>query len=91
MQALKALVVVMSVLIVAGLAVIGVTIVHRLSAPLPDRLAEIPLHEPAGTHIAGITTLPDRLAVLLQGGGPDRIRLLDARTLQPAGEVRLVP
>jgi hypothetical protein len=38
------------------------------------------LDEPAGTHIAGVSMLPDRLAVQLQGGGPDRVVVVDSRS-----------
>jgi hypothetical protein len=88
MRGLKIAVAVMSALILAGLVVVGVTVVRRLSTPAPG-VVDVLLPEPAGTKIVGITTLPDRVAVLLQGGGPDRIRLLNPRTLQSEGEVRL--
>jgi hypothetical protein len=78
----------MSALIVVGLVVIAVTVVRRLSAPAPG-IVDVLLPEPAGTKIVSVTPLPDRVAVLLQGGGPDRIRLLNPRTLQSEGEVRL--
>jgi hypothetical protein len=48
------------------------------------------LDEPAGTHIAGIVAVRDRLAVQLQGGGVDRVVLIDAATGTVAGRISLV-
>ena len=77
MQALKILVVVMGVMIVAGVVILGVTVMRRMSpAPLT---APAPLDEPAGTHIAQVSAAGDRVVVLLQGGGPDRLVVLDLR------------
>jgi hypothetical protein len=87
MRALTALVVFMGVLLVVGVAVIVATLVHRMGAPavaMPD----VVLNEPAGTHVAGVGQVGDRLAVLLQGGGPDRITLIDPHG-HVAGHVRL--
>ncbi len=85
MRAMLVLVVGMGVLIVAGVAVVAVTIVSRMGGhgTIP---AAVALAEPAGTHIAGIAAMGDRLAVLLQGGGPDRVVVVDGR-----GGVRLAP
>ncbi len=79
MRMLMTAVVVMGVLIVAGVATVAVTIVTRLGAA-PSAAASFVLDEPAGTRIAGVAALPDRLAVTLQGGGPDRVVVLDLRT-----------
>ncbi len=77
MRALKIMMVVMGLLIVAGVAVLGVTISQRISVP---KLAAPPLlDEPEGTHIAKISTNGDRVVLLLQGGGPDRVVVLDLR------------
>ena len=91
MRGLLALVVAMGVLIVAGLAVIGVTIVHRLGGGIPVRaqLTAAVLDQPAGTQIAGVSGIGERLAVTLRGGGPDRLVILDAQSLQPIGSVTL--
>ena len=88
MGALKALTVVMGVLIVAGTAVLAVTAVRRIGAA-PAAPVALTLDEPAGTRIAGIAATADRLAVQLQGGGPDRVILLDPRTGAPAGRITL--
>jgi hypothetical protein len=79
MRGVKIAVAVMSVLIVLGVAVIGLTIVRRLSGGNAVAAALV-LQEPAGTRIGGIASAADRLAILLQGGGTDRVVLLDPRT-----------
>jgi hypothetical protein len=76
MRGLLALVIGMGVLIVAGVAIIAVTIVHRLGAGAVT--AGVVLDEPAGTRMVGISPDGNRLAVLLSGGGADRIVLLGA-------------
>ena len=87
MRAMVTVVVVMGVLIVLGVATLAVTIVRRMSAsPLSAALA---LDEPAGTHMLSLAPAGERLAVLLQGGGPDRIVLLDPRTGAVVGRVGL--
>ena len=88
MRALVAAVIVMSVLIVAGVATIAVTIVRRLAVP-PLQATAATLDEPAGTHLQQIATAGDHLAILLSGGGPDRIVLLDPRSGQVTGRIGL--
>ena len=91
MRSLLVLVIAMGVLIVAGLAVIGITVAHRLThiampeGPPPSAV----LDEPAGTQIVGVTALGERLAITLHGGGPDRVMILDAGAGRTLGEVRL--
>ena len=65
----------MGVLIFVGVAVIGVTILHRAAGG--GVAGEVLLDEPSGTRIAGISPAGNRLAVLLTGGGADRLVLLD--------------
>ena len=79
MAALKAAVVVMGVLIIAGVAVIAAVIVQRVLASPPASVAAL-LDEPAGTRIAGVSAASDRLAMRLEGGGPDRVVVVDLRT-----------
>ncbi len=91
MRALKAAVIVMGVLILAGVATIVVTIVNRMSGP---GVAEGPaalalLDEPAGTRIAGMSLATDRVAVQLQGGGPDRVVVVDTRAGHVVARVAL--
>jgi hypothetical protein len=77
MRALKILTVVMAVMIVAGVVVLGITISKRMGAPRATAPAQ--LDEPVGTQIAQISAAGDRLALLLHGGGPDRVVVLDIR------------
>ena len=79
MRMLQGAVVVMGVLIVAGVTVLIVVIVGRLSAP-PGPPMRAMLDEPAGTRIAAMSALPVRLALQLQGGGPDRVVVIDMRS-----------
>ena len=81
MRAMMALVVGMGVLIIVGVAVVAVTIVGRMGAH--PAAVTVTLDEPAGTHIAGVAALGDHMEVVLQGGGPDRIVVVQA------GAVRL--
>ena len=89
MRALLVLTVVMGVLIVAGVGVVAVTIMHRMGGASPHALAGGVLDEPAGTHILGVTAYGDRLAIVLQGGGADRIALFDPVTGRTLGRVAL--
>ena len=97
MRALKVAVVVMGVLIVAGTMALVIGIVRRSAPPvmvatlpgLPASVSAV-LDEPEGTHIAGIVALRDRLAVQLQGGGADRVVLIDPVTGAVAGRIALV-
>jgi hypothetical protein len=81
MRALKAAVIVMGVLILAGVTTIVVTIVNRMSGPgvAEGAATQAMLDEPAGTRIAGMSLATDRVAVQLQGGGPDRLVVVDTR------------
>lgn len=90
MLALKALVIGMGVLIVAGVGVLGTALVGRMSSS-PATIASVLLDEPAGTRIAGTSLAPDRLAVHLLGGGPDRVVLIDTRSGRVLGHVGLRP
>jgi hypothetical protein len=56
-----------------------------LAGPIPA----VVLDEPAGTHIAGMAATQDRIALQLQGGGTDRVVLVDPRTGNLTGSVRL--
>lgn len=94
MRALKIAVIVMGVLIVAGTVVLIVGVARRSGTPtvtvagLPALVTAV-LEEPEGTHIAGIAAVQDRLAVQLQGGGGDRVVLVDPRTGAVAGRISL--
>ena len=97
MRGLKVAVVVMGVLIVLGTIGLAVGVIRRANSPAqPVAVAlTVPavvnavLKEPEGTRIAGIAALADRLAVQLQGGGVDRVVLIDPRTGAEAGRIAL--
>ena len=90
MRFLKALTIAMAVVIVLGTTVLLVVIARRLGgrSAVTAPVAAV-LDEPAGTRIAGIAAVGDRLAVQLQGGGPDRVLLLDPHTGAVAGRIGL--
>ncbi len=88
MRGLIALTVVMGVILVAGTGLLGILIFHRLSvpsAPVPD----LYLDEPLGTRIAGLTSIGDRLALHLTGGGRDRILVVDLAHGRVVGHIGL--
>ncbi len=98
MRALRVLVVVMGVLIVLGTAALVAAVIYRAPGRRPALpAAEVPgsvaaravLAEPEGTRIAGVALSGGRLAVSLQGGGPDRVVLLDLASGQVVGAVSL--
>jgi hypothetical protein len=89
MRALMALVIGMGVLIVAGTAVIGVTIVKRMSAGGAVAGVPLVLDEPAGTRIVSVGGAGDKVAVVLSGGGPDRVVLWDVARGVAVGRLRL--
>jgi hypothetical protein len=93
MRALKIATSVMGVLIVVGTMVLIIAVARRASMPvsvatMPASIAAV-LDEPAGTHIAGIAAVRDRLAVRLEGGGADRVVLIDPATGAVAGRISL--
>ncbi len=77
MRALMGLVVGMGVLIVAGVAGLIGVVASRVASHRAPVLAAAVLDEPAGTRIAGIASLGDGLALQLQGGGADRVVVVD--------------
>ena len=89
MRFLKVLTIVMGVLIVLATTVLIVVIARRLSTPAVPVAASVLLDEPSGTRIAGIAPVGDRLAVQLQGGGADRVVLVDPSTGAVAGRIGL--
>jgi hypothetical protein len=89
MQALKALTITMGVLIFLGTAVLAVVLARRMGSGSTVPPLSVLLDEPAGTRIAAIAGAGDRLAVQLQGGGPDRLVLIDPHTGAAVGRVGL--
>jgi hypothetical protein len=83
-------VIAMGVLILLVTTVVIVKLVKDVvTAPASLTLTTTMLRQPQGSHIVTITTVGDRLGVLLQGGGPDRILLVDPDTGRVAGQMML--
>ncbi|AWK89063.1 hypothetical protein [Azospirillum thermophilum] len=92
MQFLKALVVIMGVLIIAGFAVIGVELYKRMNDPArgtpePDRpvagkaVEDVVLDVPAGSRIGEIVVTGNRvLFKVTLPQGPDRLYVVDPRS-----------
>jgi hypothetical protein len=87
MRFLKVVTIAMAVLIVVGTTALLVLIAKRLGGGSVSAPIAALLDEPAGTRISGIAAAGDRLAVQLQGGGPDRVLLLDPRTGVVVGRI----
>ncbi|MCC6716952.1 MAG: hypothetical protein IT555_03635 [Acetobacteraceae bacterium] len=88
MQALKVLVAVMGVMIVAGVVTLGVVVTRRLSA-VPAGLGNVTLDEPPGTRIAGAVPGGEVIVLRLEGGGPDRVAVVETRTGRVVGRIGL--
>ena len=100
MRWLKIAVIVMGVLIVGGTVTLMVLIIQRAGGSssgtgsvnrpaVPGSVALTGLGEPEGTRIVSMATSGERIVLHLQGGGTDRLALLDSRTLQLVGRVSL--
>jgi hypothetical protein len=98
MRTLKIATILMGVLIVLGTIGLLVALARRGAAPHASSVASAPaattplavtLAEPEGTRIVSVTMVQDRLAVQLQGGGPDRVVLLDPHSGAAVGRIGL--
>jgi len=80
MRGLLALVGVLSLLLlVGGAAVVGTLIARSGARTAGSPSSALVLDEPPGTRIVGVSALADgRLALVLQGGGPDRVEVVRA-------------
>jgi hypothetical protein len=87
--ALKWLVTVMGVLIVAGTVTLAVLLVQRLGGAAGEA-ATAPAHlgQPAGTRILSVATAEGRLAVLVARPDGERVLLVDPRRGRVLGELR---
>lgn len=88
MQALKVLVVVMGVMIVAGVVALGVVITRRVTVA-PAGMGNVVLDEPAGTRIAGAVAGGEAIVLRLEGGGPDRVVVVEQRSGRVVGRIGL--
>lgn len=89
MRLLRIAVVVMGVLIVAGTVTLVVLLAQRASGGSSASAGPATLDEPPGTRIVGASAAQDRVAVQLQGGGPDRVVVVDTRTGRVVARVAL--
>ncbi|MCS6891010.1 MAG: DUF6476 family protein [Rhodovarius sp.] len=89
MQALKALVVGMGVLILAGTVALVVLIVQRAGGARPG--PHVTWELPAGNRIQGIAATESRLAIWVEGPEGERILLFDPASGRAAGEIRARP
>jgi hypothetical protein len=100
MRALIALTIFMGVLIIAGLGVIVVTILHRMSNPAPvvavtapsATLGHASIAAPKGTHLAATLAVGAHLVLHFAGeGGKDTLITLDPATGAILETIDLVP
>lgn len=90
MAALKALVIGMGVLIVAGTVALAVLLVQRLGdRPGGAAAAGLSLAQPDGARIAGIAASDKAISVWVARPDGDRVILLDPTGARRIGEVRL--
>lgn len=90
MQALRVLVVVMGVMIVGGTITLGVLLARKMAGGSDPAIASaLVLEEPAGTRIAQASGAGEAVVVRLEGGGPDRVVVVDPRTGRVTGRIGL--
>ena len=95
MQALKALVIVLGVFILAAAAVVAVTIYKRATSGLESHSGGFGTKQvtlPAGAELEGTAAAGDRLILRIRmTDGSRRIMIVDLATGEPQGEIELVP
>lgn len=101
MKALKVLVLLMTLLLVAGLGLVGYGVLNRAphakaghsdvaTVPASD-FGEVTVPLPAGARIEQMAVAGDRVVLRLVGGGPERLVVLDPAGGRVAGGFVLVP
>ncbi len=88
MRTLKIAVIVMGVMIVGGVATLGVLLFQRVAGPVAA-VGAVVLDEAEGTRIAGSTAVGEKVLLQLQGGGPDRVVVVDLRTGRVSARIAL--
>jgi len=83
MRALKVLTIAMGLMILAGTGLLVAVIIHRAASPSATA--------PVALVLNGIAATQDRLAVQLQGGGADRVVLVDPHSGAVVGRIGLKP
>jgi hypothetical protein len=98
MRALKLLIIIMGIALIAGTALLVGVVVERARQPRPEATAprrgfdRVALDLPAGAHLTGTELAGDRLLLRLSlTDGGEELILLDARTGQRLGTVALQP
>jgi hypothetical protein len=88
-------VITMGILIVLATAALVFKLVSDVSGPHEPAGGAVfsvtNLQQAAGTRILGISNAGGALAVLLSGGGPDRILLVDPRSGRVTGRLEATP
>jgi hypothetical protein len=88
--ALKALVIGMGVLIVAGTVALGILLAQRLGEPAGGpAAATVSLGQPDGARISGIAGTDRALAIWVTRPDGERVILMDATGRRRLGEIRL--
>lgn len=96
MRSIQALVMVMGVMIVAGMALVGyqiVTAVGEPSSPVaPASFGEVELALPPGARVVDMATTDGRLVLRVEAGdGRQQLYLLDPSTGALVGTIALTP
>ena len=93
MRGLKWAVGIMGVLIVAGTVTLLTLLAMRATGGSvgTPAMAQVLLEEPIGTRLtsASLSAAGDRLLVRLEGGGPDRVAVVDLRTGRTVSRIAL--
>ncbi len=93
MPGLKALVIVLGILIVAGLTLVAVTVARRAGGPdgtVSSGFGEVNLRLPPGARLVDATVDGARLVLRLRlADGTDQVTIVDLQTGRPLGTVRL--
>ena len=101
MKALKVLVLLMTLLLVAGLGLVGYGVLNRTphakagradasATPAAD-FGEVAVPLPVGARIEQLVVAGDRVVLRLVGAGPERLVVLDPAAGRVAGGFVLVP
>lgn len=91
LKLIKAVVALLTFLIVFGILMAATLIYKKINPSTPtDNLAELSLNEPSGSRIHTLFESEGNLYFLIKDGGePDRLLVLDAKTLHPKARVML--
>lgn len=97
MKALKALVLGMGVLLVAGLGLLVYGVSTRMGNPPVTAsrptggFGEVEIALPAGARVEQMAIAGERVVLRLSGGGPERVLVLDPASGRVSGSFALMP